>query len=255
MAPLRDGDGAAEGWRWRPLRGAWTRFGRGFSSLARRGFSSLKPRRRCAQAFATHRFFQQAGFVNVHTPLITTASGAKMGKTAQGAVWLNAELLSPYDYWQFWRNTEDADVGKFLKMFTELPLDEIARLEALQGAEINDAKKVLANAATALLHGHDAAQSAAATAKTAFEEGALAHDLPRVTLLPSAAVLEALIKAGFCASKGEARRLAKGGGVRIDDQPVIDVDQPLSGFARDGALIKVSAGKKKIVQVETLPSA
>ncbi len=189
------------------------------------------------------------------SPLITTASGAKMGKTAQGAVWLNAELLSPYDYWQFWRNTEDADVGKFLKMFTELPVDEIARLEVLQGAEINDAKKVLANAATALLHGQDAAQSAAATAKTAFEEGALAHDLPRVALHPSAAVLEALIKAGFCASKGEARRLAKGGGVRIDDQPVIDVDQPLSGFARDGALIKLSAGKKKIVQVETLPSA
>eukprot|EP01037_Dinobryon_pediforme_P017108 gene17108-17299_t len=187
------------------------------------------------------------------TPLLTTASGAKMGKTASGAVWLNADQFSPYDYWQFWRNTEDADVGRFLKLFTELPLDEIARLEALQGAEINEAKKVLASEATALLHGREAADLAAAAAKSAFEEGRLSTDLPTVEIAGAEGVHAALIAAGFASSKGEARRLAAGGGVRINDQPVADVDQPIGGFAAsDGGAIKLAAGKKKIALVRTV---
>lgn len=187
------------------------------------------------------------------TPLLTTASGAKMGKTASGAVWLNADQFSPYDYWQFWRNTEDADVGRFLKLFTELSLDEIARLEALQGAEINDAKKVLASEATALLHGREAADQAAAAAKSAFEEGRLSTDLPTVEIAGSEGVHAALIAAGFASSKGEARRLAAGGGVRVNDQPVSDVDLPIGGFAAsEGGAIKLAAGKKKIALVRTV---
>jgi tyrosyl-tRNA synthetase len=187
------------------------------------------------------------------SPLITTASGAKMGKTAEGAVWLNADRLSPYDYWQFWRNTEDADVGRFLRLFTELSLDEIARLEALQGAEVNEAKKVLASEATALLHGREAADQAAAAAKAAFEEGRLSGDLPTIALSLDEPVLAALIAAGFCESKGEARRLAKGGGVKVNDASVQDVDQPLSGFALTAeGVIKVASGKKKIVLVRPL---
>ena len=193
------------------------------------------------------------GVFALTSPLITTASGAKMGKTAEGAVWLNADRLSPYDYWQFWRNTEDADVGRFLKLFTELSLDEIARLEALQGAEINDAKKVLASEATALLHGREAADQAAAAAKSAFEEGRLSTDLPTVEIAGSEGVHAALIAAGFAASKGEARRLAAGGGVRVNDQPVSDVDQPIGGFAAsEGGAIKLAAGKKKIALVRTV---
>lgn len=193
------------------------------------------------------------GVFALTSPLITTASGAKMGKTAEGAVWLNADRLSPYDYWQFWRNTEDADVGRFLKLFTELPLDEIARLEALQGAEINEAKKVLAGEATALLHGREAADQAAAAAKSAFEEGRLSTDLPTVEIAGSEGVHAALIAAGFASSKGEARRLAAGGGVRVNDQPVADVDQPIGGFAAsDGGAIKLAAGKKKIALVRTV---
>jgi len=193
------------------------------------------------------------GVFALTSPLITTASGAKMGKTAEGAVWLNADRLSPYDYWQFWRNTEDADVGRFLKLFTELPLDEIARLEALQGAEINDAKKVLASEATTLLHGRDAADQAAAAAKSAFEEGRLSADLPTVEIAGSEGVHAALIAAGFASSKGEARRLAAGGGVRINDEPVLDVDQPIGGFAAsEGGAIKLTAGKKKIALVRTV---
>jgi tyrosyl-tRNA synthetase len=184
------------------------------------------------------------------TPLLTTASGAKMGKTASGAVWLNADQFSPYDYWQFWRNTEDGDVGRFLRLFTELPLDEIARLEALQGAEINEAKKVLATEAAALLHGRDAAEQAAAAARAAFEEGRASQDLPTIEALATEGLHDALIKAGFVTSRGEARRLAKGGGVRVNDGPVDDVDQPLSGFpvSTDG-VVKLAAGKKKIVRV------
>ena len=184
------------------------------------------------------------------TPLITTASGAKMGKSAEGAVWLNADRLSPYDYWQFWRNTEDGDVGRFLRLFTELPLDEIARLEALEGAGINEAKKVLANEATALLHGREAADQAATAARTAFEEGRVSADLPTIDAAAADGVHDALIAAGFATSKGEARRLAKGGGVRINDVATDNVDQPLSAFALSAeGVIKLAAGKKKIVLV------
>ena len=187
------------------------------------------------------------------TPLITTASGAKMGKSADGAVWLNADRLSPYDYWQFWRNTEDGDVGRFLRLFTELPLDEIAGLEALEGAGINEAKKVLANEATALLHGRDAADHAAAAAKSAFEEGRVTADLPTIEAAPTDGVHDALIAAGFAASKGEARRLAKGGGVRVNDLATDNVDQPLSAFAVSATgVIKLAAGKKKIVLVRVV---
>lgn len=188
------------------------------------------------------------------TPLLTTASGGKMGKTAQGAVWLNADQLSPYDYWQFWRNVDDADVGRFLRLFTDLALDEIARLEALQGAEINDAKKVLADQATTLLHGADEAARARAAAEGAFEQGRLSADLPTVEL-PRDEVIGAMIaavatKAGLTQSNGEARRLAQGGGLRLNDASVTD-GAALVGEAdlnADGVL-KLAAGKKKIVLV------
>lgn len=188
------------------------------------------------------------------TPLLTTASGGKMGKTAQGAVWLNADQLSPYDYWQFWRNVDDADVGRFLRLFTDLPLDEVARLEALEGAAINDAKKALADAATTMLHGADAAAHARGAAEAAFEQGRLSADLPTVEL-PRDEVIGAMLaavatKAGLTASNGEARRLAQGGGLRLNDQAVSDgarlVDA--SDLTADGVL-KLAAGKKKIVLV------
>ncbi|SDR46567.1 tyrosyl-tRNA synthetase [Rhizobiales bacterium GAS113] len=187
------------------------------------------------------------------TPLLTMASGAKMGKTAGGAVWLNAELFSPYDYWQYWRNTEDADVGRFLKLFTVLPLAEIARLEALQGAEINEAKKTLANAATALLHGEAAAAEAAETARKTFEEGALAKTLPTVEV--TRAEFEAglglpiaFVRAGLVASNGEARRQIKGGGLRVNDAPVSDERATLqaSDLTREG-VVKLSLGRKRHV--------
>ena len=160
------------------------------------------------------------------TPLITTSSGEKMGKTASGAVWLNADMKSPYEYWQFWRNTDDADVARFLKLFTTLPLDEVEKLAALQGAEINEAKKALADAATALLHGTEAAAAAAETARKTFEEGALAEDLPSIEipggeLEAGLGVLAAFVKAGLVASNGEARRQIKGGGLRVNDAAVI----------------------------------
>ena len=185
------------------------------------------------------------------TPLITTASGAKMGKTAEGAVWLNADMLSAYDYWQFWRNTDDADVGRFMRLFTELPLDEIERAEALQGAEINDAKKLLADAATALCHGEDAARTAAGTAQATFEQGAIGEALPVITL--PRAELEAGVpaftlfhRAALCATGGEARRLIKGGGGRLNDRPIANETQPitLADMTGDG-VIKLSAGKKR----------
>ena len=186
-------------------------------------------------------------------PLITTASGAKMGKTASGAVWLKADLKSPYDYWQFWRNTEDADVGRFLKLFTLLDLDEIARLERLGGAEINEAKKVLADEATALLHGREAADTAGGTARKTFEEGALAEDLPSVTvpwaeLDDGLGVLAAFQRAGLVASTGEARRQIKGGGLKVNDVGVTDERATL--LARDlgsAGVIKLSLGRKKHV--------
>ncbi len=184
------------------------------------------------------------------TPLITTASGAKMGKTAAGAIWLRADRLAPYDYYQFWRNTEDGDVGRFLKLFTTLPLAEIARLEKLQGAEINDAKKVLAFEATRLLHGDAAATAAAETARTTFEQGGIGEDLPAVTL--PAAELAAGIpawslfqKAGLAASNSEARKLIRGGGARLNDQKVEDENQVVTGDAVTGGVIKLSAGKKR----------
>ena len=179
------------------------------------------------------------------TPLITTASGAKMGKTAQGAVWLDAAKVAPYDYWQFWRNTEDADVARFLGLFTDLPMAEVARLAALQGAEINDAKKVLATEATALLHGRAAAEQASETARRTFEEGVTAATLPtHVTTLP-AGVVDLLAEAKFVASKGEARRLIQQNGVRLNDAPVTDVAaQVTEADLRDGAA-KLSLGKKK----------
>jgi tyrosyl-tRNA synthetase len=183
-------------------------------------------------------------------PLITTASGAKMGKSAAGAVWLTAEKLSPYDYWQFWRNTEDDDVGKFLKLFTDLPLDEIARLEALEGAGINQAKIILATEATALAHGRTAAQEAAETARKTFEEGAAAEGLPSIEVpgaelaagIPAFALL---VRANLAASNGEARRLIRGGGARLNDVVIADEAQLISG----NAVIKLSAGKKHHVLV------
>ncbi|MBN8901794.1 MAG: tyrosine--tRNA ligase, partial [Rhodospirillales bacterium] len=183
------------------------------------------------------------------TPLIATASGAKMGKSAQGAVWLTADRLGAYEYWQFWRNTEDADVGRFLKLFTDLPLDEIARLESLGGAEINEAKKVLATEATALAHGREAAELAAETARRAFEEGEAAATLPSIEV-PQAELVTGIpafrlfTLAGLAASNGEARRLIRGGGARINDTPVSEEALTVSATdLRDGA-IKLSAGRK-----------
>jgi tyrosyl-tRNA synthetase len=183
------------------------------------------------------------------TPLITAASGAKMGKTAKGAVWLTADRLAPYDYWQFWRNTEDADVGRFLRLFTDLKLDEIARLEALGGAEINEAKKLLATEATRLAHGAEAAVAAAETARQAFELGEAADTLPGVDV--AQAELEAgvpafrlFMLAGLAASNGEARRLIRGGGARVNDLPLRDEAHVVTaGDLRDG-VIKLSAGRK-----------
>ncbi|MFD1627258.1 tyrosine--tRNA ligase [Azospirillum griseum] len=185
------------------------------------------------------------------TPLLTTSSGAKMGKTAAGAVWLTDDKLSSYDFWQYWRNTEDADVGRFLRLYTELPLDEIARLESLPGAEINEAKKILANAVTALAHGEEAAQAAAETARRAFEEGAAADGLPTVEIARSdldagVAVVDLLVSAGLAASKGEARRLIKGNGIKLNDAAVTDdtAKATAADLNADGAL-KLSAGKKR----------
>ncbi|MBR0715453.1 tyrosine--tRNA ligase [Bradyrhizobium liaoningense] len=190
------------------------------------------------------------------TPLLTTASGAKMGKTAQGAVWLNADQFSPYDFWQYWRNTEDADVGKFLKLFTTLPMGEIAKLDALAGSEINEAKKVLATEATALLHGRDAANEAAETARRTFEEGALAESLPTIEIPRSeldagVGVLNAFVKAGLVASNGEARRQIKGGGLRVNDASVTDEKMVLTpALLTPEGVIKLSLGKKRHVLVK-----
>ncbi|ACG78246.1 tyrosyl-tRNA synthetase [Phenylobacterium zucineum HLK1] len=200
------------------------------------------------------RMDQKAAFA-LTTPLLTTSSGAKMGKTAQGAVWLNADLLSPYDYWQFWRNTEDADVGRFLRLFTDLPLDEIARLEALEGAQINDAKKVLANEATRMLHGEEAARAAEAAARAAFEEGRLSGDLPthevaRADLAAGIALAALAADAGLASSRGEARRLAQGGGLRVNDAQETDGARLVSEADLVDGVVKLAAGKKKIVLVK-----
>jgi tyrosyl-tRNA synthetase len=187
------------------------------------------------------------------SPLITTSSGAKMGKTAAGAVWLDANLMSPYDYWQYWRNTEDGDIARFLKLFTVLPLAEITRLAALHGAELNEAKKVLATEATALVHGREAADAAADTARRTFEEGTLAENLPSIEI-PRAeferglGVLSAFVKAGLVASNGEARRHIKGGGLKANDETVTDEKMTLSlkNLTPEG-VVKLSLGRKRHV--------
>ncbi|MFL6846687.1 MAG: tyrosine--tRNA ligase [Allosphingosinicella sp.] len=176
----------------------------------------------------------------ITTPLITTADGGKMGKTAAGAVWLNPDRLSPYDYWQFWRNTQDGDVGRFLRLFTDLPLDEVMRLEALQGSEINAAKKALADATTAMAHGKDSAREAAETARRTFEEGAVGEALPTMKNSDGIPLSQALVSLGLCSSKKEARRLIEQGGARVDGE-VVKEDLPLV-VHRD---VRISAGKKK----------
>ncbi|BCH54220.1 tyrosine--tRNA ligase [Agrobacterium vitis] len=189
------------------------------------------------------------------SPLLTTSSGAKMGKSATGAVWLNADLLSAYDFWQYWRNTEDADVSRFLKLYTTLPMDEIARLSALGGAEINEVKKILATEITAILHGRAAAEEAAETARKTFEEGALADNLPSievatVELESGIGLLALIVKAGLAASNGEARRHVQGGAVKINDQSVSDERLSIGTAEVTGdGVIKLSLGKKKHILV------
>ncbi|QOF72101.1 tyrosine--tRNA ligase [Aminobacter sp. SR38] len=189
------------------------------------------------------------------SPLLTTSSGAKMGKSMNGAVWLNADMLSPYDFWQYWRNTEDADVERFLKLYTAMPLDEIARLAALGGSEINDAKKVLATEVTAMLHGRAAAEQSAETARKTFEEGALADTLPTVEvpgdeLKAGIGLLSLVVRAGLAASNGEARRHVQGGAVRINDQSVSDERRAVTtaDLTPEG-VVKLSLGKKKHILV------
>ena len=192
------------------------------------------------------------------TPLLTTSSGAKMGKTAAGAVWLTADKLSPYDFWQYWRNTEDADVGRFLRLYTELPMDEVARLEALQGADINEAKKVLAHEVTKLAHGEDAALEAAETARRTFEQGAAAEglptiDVPRADLEAGIAVVDLLVSTGLAASKGEARRLIKGAGAKMNDDAIADeAAKATSADLNADSVIKLSAGKKRHALVKAV---
>jgi tyrosyl-tRNA synthetase len=204
------------------------------------------------------RRMRNAHLFALTAPLITTASGAKMGKTAAGAMWLNPELVSPYDYWQYWRNTEDGDVGRFLKLFTTLPLDEIARLASLQGTELNETKKVLATEATALVHGRAAADAAAETARKTFEEGALADTLPtveiaRAELAKGIGVLTAFSeKTGLVASNGEARRQVKSGGLKVNDETVTDERMLLNESMLQAGVIKLSLGKKKHVLLKAV---
>ena len=191
-------------------------------------------------------------------PLLTTASGAKMGKTAGGAVWLNDDKLPSYDYWQYWRNTEDADVGKFLRLFTELPLDEIERLEKLEGAEINEAKKILAHEATLLCHGEEAAVRAAETAQKTFEQGAFGGDLPSIEVARGEldgglGLLEALTRAGLTATNGEARRFVQQSAVKINDEKIDDPRAQLdAGMLNADGVIKLSVGKKKHALVKLI---
>ena len=197
-------------------------------------------------------------FYALTSPLITMASGAKMGKSAAGAVWLDASMRSPYEYWQFWRNTEDSDVGRFLRLFTLLPTDEILRLESLQGVEINEAKKALANETTALLHGYEAARTAAETARQTFEEGALAESLPTVDVPggefdAGLGALIAFVRAGLVASTGEARRQIRGGGLRVNDAPLSDEKALISRDAlQAGGVVKLSLGRKKHVLLKAV---
>jgi tyrosyl-tRNA synthetase len=197
------------------------------------------------------RRLHNAQFFALTSPLITTSSGAKMGKTAAGAVWLNAELVSPYEYWQHWRNTEDADVIRFLKLFTVLPLPEVERLDALKGAEINEAKKVLATEATALVHGRQAADEAAATARATFEERTLVETLPTVEVSdfhPRMRLIDAAVRAGLASSIGEARRLVRGGGLRVNDKTINEELHLLDSYdVTPEGVIKLSLGKKRHV--------
>ncbi len=189
------------------------------------------------------------------SPLLTTSSGAKMGKSLNGAVWLNPDMLSAYDFWQYWRNTEDADVSRFLKLYTTLPMDEIARLSSLSGSEINEVKKILATEITAMLHGRAAAEEAAETARKTFEEGALAENLPSIEVPASEleagiGVLSLIVRAGLAGSNGEARRHVQGGAVKINDQGVSDERQMIgTGEVTGDGVIKLSVGKKKHVLV------
>ena len=204
----------------------------------------------------TRRTDQNAVY-GLTTNLLTTSSGAKMGKTAQGAVWLNDNMLPVYDYWQFWRNTEDADIGRFLKLFTELPLDEIARLEKLEGAELNDAKKILATEATAMCHGREAAEKAEATARETFEGGGTSADLPSVGINASEltdgfGLLQAFVKAGLAASNGEARRLVQGGGAKVNDAAQNDINAILTAADVTDGIIKLSFGKKRHVLLRVI---
>jgi len=199
------------------------------------------------------RRMESVQLFGLSTPLITTSSGAKMGKSVAGAVWLNADMRTPYEYWQFWRNTEDGDVGRFLRIFTDMAEDEIARLEALQGGELNEAKKILATEATAVLHGRAAADAAAETARRTFEEGAIGEGLPTVEIAAGEfplGVLTLAVRAGVAASNSEARKLIANNGLRINDQPVSDPKSEVSAsdVTVDGVL-KLSAGKKKHVLV------
>ncbi|MBS0275394.1 MAG: tyrosine--tRNA ligase [Proteobacteria bacterium] len=199
------------------------------------------------------RRMENVQFFGLTTPLITTSSGAKMGKTAAGAVWLNAEQKSPYDYWQFWRNTEDKDVGRFLRLFTDMPLAEIARLEKLEGSELNDAKKTLATEATAILHGRTAAEAAAETARRTFEEGGTDEGLPTIEVPKSEfpmGVLALAVKAGVAASNGEARRLIQNNGLKINDASVSDPAATVAAADASSGAIKVSSGKKKHILVK-----
>jgi tyrosyl-tRNA synthetase len=185
------------------------------------------------------------------TPLLTTASGAKMGKTAAGAVWLNPDIRSPYEYWQFWRNTEDGDVGRFLRLFTELPEDEIARLEVLKDAELNAAKAILATEATAICHGRKAAEEARETARRTFEEGAMAEGLPTITTSLPQGILTLAVACGLAASNSEARKLIANNGLRINDAPVTDPKMTVGPDALTSeGVLKLSSGKKKHVLVK-----
>lgn len=192
------------------------------------------------------RRMKNVGLFGLTTPLMTTASGAKMGKSANNAMWLNEDMLAPYDYWQYWRNTEDADVLRFLKIFTDLPMDEIERLGKLKDSEINDAKKILAFEATKMCHGKDAAEKAAATARATFEGGGVGADLPVFELKGgSAGVTEILVALGFAASKGEAKRLIEGGGVKVNDETVKDIAASVSPSSLTDGAARLSAGKKR----------
>jgi tyrosyl-tRNA synthetase len=221
----------------------------------------IKAKQSDARAYSEKHFMSHmgggdtSGLFGLTTPLLATASGQKMGKTASGAVWLHKDMLPVYDYWQFWRNTEDADVGRFLRLFTEIPLDEIARLEALQGAEINEAKKILATAATALCHGERAAKLAAETATKTFEQGEAAENLPtfelhKAELGKGIAAYDLFRQAGLAPSGGEAKRLVRGGGAKVNDQKVADENQLITpGDFSDGTL-KLTAGKKRHMLVK-----